>query len=221
MTPAVDCCLRLAARIGLWSLEPFPPAGGRAHRPLIPLCAPSPSAWPTLTPLLNPFPSLGRLCQRSPRAVPASLPRVGSARRRATALAIGRGRPSGHPHTAGRGASPTAERAGGSPVGPGMWGPCDRSDRLRLPRSWGGGKTQVCRSEGDVIPLPGACVWGMGGLSGGGRGSGTQDRMPVKRARPWDPQSQKRPPQILCPSSPVDSCRSNGDDTLEQRPTTR
>ena len=64
MTPAVDCCLRLAARIGLWPHKPFPPAG---------LCAPSPSAWPTLTPLLTPFPSLGRLCQRSPRAVPASL----------------------------------------------------------------------------------------------------------------------------------------------------
>ena len=91
MTSAMRCCLQygpLATRRPPFPRTFSPPAGIGAHRPLIPLCPPSPSAWPTLTPLLNPFPSLGRLCQRSPRAVPASLPRVGSARRRATALAM-------------------------------------------------------------------------------------------------------------------------------------
>ena len=70
------------------SLAPSPSAGGGAHRPLTPSCPPpSPSALSS--PPHTPFPSLGRSRQRSPRTVPVSLPRVGSTRRRATALAIG------------------------------------------------------------------------------------------------------------------------------------
>ena len=45
--------------------------------------------------------SLGRLCQRSPRTVPVSLLRVGSARRRASAFAIRLVHPRVRPHTGG------------------------------------------------------------------------------------------------------------------------
>ena len=54
------------------------------------------------------FLSLGRLCQWSPRTCPVSLLRVESARRKATAFAVGQVRPSGHPTPAVRVLSPTA-----------------------------------------------------------------------------------------------------------------
>ena len=82
------CCLQLAAPIGL-----SPP------------CALPLPAWPVRTSLLA-FLSLGRLCLQSPWTVPVSLLRVGSTRRRATALAVGQVRPSGHPHTGGGGPLP-------------------------------------------------------------------------------------------------------------------
>ena len=65
-------------------------------------------------PLYFPFLSLGRLCQRSPRTFPVSLLCVRSTRRRATALAVGQVRPSGHPKPTVRDPSPTAA------FGPGM-----------------------------------------------------------------------------------------------------
>ena len=60
------------------------------------------------TRLYFPFLSLGRLCQRSPRTFPVSLLCVGSSQRRATALAVGQVRPSGHPIPAVRDPSPAA-----------------------------------------------------------------------------------------------------------------
>ena len=52
----------------------------------------TPLSLPALTfPLHFPFLSLGRLCHRSPRTVPVPLPRGGSTRRRAAALAVGPG----------------------------------------------------------------------------------------------------------------------------------
>ena len=65
------------------SLGPSPSIGGGAHRPLTALCPPSPSlAYLLLLPLYFPFPSLGRLCHRSPWTFPVSLLCVGSTRRR-------------------------------------------------------------------------------------------------------------------------------------------
>ena len=55
-----------------------------------------------------PFLSLGRLCQRSPRTFPVPLLCVGSTQRRATALAVGQIRPSGHPKPAVRDPSTAA-----------------------------------------------------------------------------------------------------------------
>ena len=54
---------------------------------------------PPHTPPSLPF---GGRAKRSPQTVPVSLLRVGSARRRATALAIGQGSPGGHPRTGRR-----------------------------------------------------------------------------------------------------------------------
>ena len=84
-------------------LTPCPPGPSASHR----LVPPPPPAWPTLIPPPphTPFRSLGRLSQRSPRTVPVSLPRGGSARRRAMALAVGQGRPGGRPRPGGGGGS--------------------------------------------------------------------------------------------------------------------
>ena len=71
------------------SLGPSPSAGGGAHPPSITSCPPSPSlAYPTLR-----FP--WDVVPMEP-PVPVSLPRLWSARRRATAHAVGQARPSGH-----------------------------------------------------------------------------------------------------------------------------
>ena len=99
------------------SLEPFASIGSGALQPLAPLCcaAPSPCLADPALPPCSPFHSLGRVCQRSPRPFPVSLLHVGSTRRRATALAVGRVRPSGHLQTCG-GGHPLKRRL----MGPGM-----------------------------------------------------------------------------------------------------
>ena len=78
-------------------LDPFPPQA------VVPIGL-SPLYPSSSFPLL----SFGRLCQRSPRTFPVSLLCVGSTQRRATVLAVGQVRPSGHPEPAVRGLSPTA-----------------------------------------------------------------------------------------------------------------
>ena len=64
-------------------------------------------------PLYFPCLSLGRLRQRSLRTFPVSLLCVGSTQRRATALAVGHVRPTGHPKPAVRNPSPMAGGGGG------------------------------------------------------------------------------------------------------------
>ena len=97
-------CLQLAGAYWLIaiccpSLGPFPSVGGGTHRPLSPpvsfLCLLAQSV-----PLHFPFLSLGRLCQQSPLTFPVSPLCVGSTQRRATVLAVGQVRPSGHPKPA-------------------------------------------------------------------------------------------------------------------------
>ena len=81
MTPGIAVCSwrRLLASRHL-PLNPLPP---QAAVPigLSPPRALPPPAWPILNPPYSPFPSLGRLCQRSPQTFPVSLLCVGSARR--------------------------------------------------------------------------------------------------------------------------------------------
>ena len=106
--------LQMAAPIGrspltALPLNPLPPIGGGAHRPLTPP-VPSLSLLGLSFPLYFPFLPLGTFCQRSPRTVPVPLPRVGSTWRRAPALAIGQGRPSGYPLRWG---TPTGRGGGG------------------------------------------------------------------------------------------------------------
>ena len=91
--------------------DPFPSVGGGAHRPLTTLSPSSPGlAYPYL-PTHPSFPSGGR-AHGAPRTVPVSLRCVGSTRRRATALSIGQGRPSGHPIPAVGEPSPPAALGG-------------------------------------------------------------------------------------------------------------
>ena len=71
------CCLQLAAPVGLSPLTAALPLNPFAPQAAAPIdlstpCALPPPAWPILTPL-HPFLSLGRLCQRIPRTVPASV----------------------------------------------------------------------------------------------------------------------------------------------------
>ena len=95
------CCPQLAAPIGLsppsraLSLNPLPPQGA-VPIGLSPPCAPPLPAWPTY-PRHPSFPLEGCAKKTEPPDFPVSLLRAGSTRRLATALAVGQGRPNGHP----------------------------------------------------------------------------------------------------------------------------
>ena len=81
---------------------PFLSLGLSLHRP-----------WcPSASHQSFPFHSLGRLCQRSPKTCPVSLPSVKSTQRKAIAFTVGQLRPSGHPKPAVRCLFPAA---GGGP----------------------------------------------------------------------------------------------------------
>ena len=112
MSPLVYCSrLRRAAPIdrsppAALRLGPSPSVGGGTHRPHTPPAPSLPPPRPISPSLLPPSLSLGRLCHRSPRTVPVSLPRAGSTRRRATAgLTAGGSHPPGH-HRWNKGATP-------------------------------------------------------------------------------------------------------------------
>ena len=98
-------CIGLSPLILALLLNPFPPQAG-VPIGLSPPCALRLPAWPFRTSLL-PFLSLRRLCQWSPQTWLVSLLCVESTQMKATAIAVGQVRPSGHPKPAVRYLSPT------------------------------------------------------------------------------------------------------------------